>query len=160
MKDKQLILQTLQHASGKALGSESEEMRGVSDVFEFLCDYISNSMPRNEKLDKSLTKISTLAYRLMDYETYLKTRHWEGVRDRCNRYWHDRCAFCYSKDNIEVHHRTYERRGCEWDSDVVSLCNACHAKHHGKPAKNDLWSEHAEYLTPTKVQTNQKRKTT
>ena len=33
-------------------------------------------------------------------------------------------------DNLEVHHRTYERLGEELASDLTVLCNRCHHVHH------------------------------
>jgi hypothetical protein len=41
-------------------------------------------------------------------------------------------------DALEVHHRTYERLGCELAGDLVVLCHACHAVHHkefGRPGR-------------------------
>jgi 5-methylcytosine-specific restriction endonuclease McrA len=35
-------------------------------------------------------------------------------------------------NNLEVHHRTYERVGEERPADVIALCKACHEKHHDR----------------------------
>jgi len=35
-------------------------------------------------------------------------------------------------NNLEVHHRTYERVGAERPADVIALCKACHEKHHDR----------------------------
>jgi hypothetical protein len=67
-----------------------------------------------------------------DYPAYLRTRHWQAAREkalaRCGR----RCGLCNRPDGLEVHHRTYERVGAEWESDLIALCGACHATFHGK----------------------------
>jgi len=41
------------------------------------------------------------------------------------------CQLCNSKDNLNVHHRTYERRGHELASDLIVLCKQCHKTFHG-----------------------------
>lgn len=41
-----------------------------------------------------------------------------------------RCERCDSKRDLQVHHRTYERLGHEWDEDLEVLCDACHGEHH------------------------------
>jgi hypothetical protein len=44
----------------------------------------------------------------------------------------DRCQLCNNDHFLHVHHRTYERFGCEEISDLTVLCGYCHAKHHNK----------------------------
>jgi len=65
-----------------------------------------------------------------DYKLYLRTHHWSKVRDRTLRTFHDRCAVCNSGDQIDVHHRTYERRGYEAPADTIALCRRCHVLFH------------------------------
>jgi len=67
-----------------------------------------------------------------DYRKYLLTPEWKQRRvfvlERDGR----ACVLCGSVDELQVHHRTYERRGDELLSDLTTLCAECHAKHHGK----------------------------
>lgn len=71
------------------------------------------------------------ALRAMPYTEYLKTQHWHFVRQAALQRAGHTCAVCDSSDRLEVHHRTYERRGCEWPEDLVVLCNGCHSRQHG-----------------------------
>jgi hypothetical protein len=69
----------------------------------------------------------------MDYRLYLQTDHWARTRhyalDRAGR----RCELCHEADEIlNVHHKTYERRGFELPEDLIVLCRQCHAKFHNK----------------------------
>lgn len=43
-----------------------------------------------------------------------------------------RCRLCNSKERLEVHHRTYKRRGNEKLDDLTTLCHRCHATYHNK----------------------------
>jgi hypothetical protein len=70
------------------------------------------------------------ALRTMPYRDYLKTAHWRDVRNRALDRAARRCQLCNSPDHLEVHHRTYERRGCERDDDLTVLCARCHSKFH------------------------------
>lgn len=55
------------------------------------------------------------------------------------------CACC-GLTATQLHHRTYERVGCEDDGDLVAVCRECHGRIHllcerGEP----LWSAHATW---------------
>lgn len=67
----------------------------------------------------------------MDYQAYLQTDGWKKRRAWALQFWGNRCALCNSPDKPEVHHRTYERVGKELLSDLIVLCDKCHARHHG-----------------------------
>lgn len=65
------------------------------------------------------------------YADYLRSEHWRDVRARACAAADYRCQLCYSRDHLEVHHRTYERLGHELPGDVTVLCSDCHGKFHG-----------------------------
>ena len=67
----------------------------------------------------------------MKYEQYILSSDWKKRREWTLIFWGHRCALCFSTKNIEVHHRTYERLGNELITDLIVLCDDCHAKHHG-----------------------------
>lgn len=69
--------------------------------------------------------------RSMPYRDYLRTEHWAAVRQIALRRARWRCAVCNTAARLDVHHRTYENRGNERAHDVIALCRACHARHHG-----------------------------
>lgn len=69
----------------------------------------------------------------MPYKDYLKTDHWYHLRRQILKAAEYRCQLCYRKDlPIHVHHRTYVRRGRERLSDLIALCERCHAKFHDR----------------------------
>jgi hypothetical protein len=72
-----------------------------------------------------------------DYRIYLLTNHWHHVRAEALTRYANRCAVCNSPDRLDVHHRTYERRGHELETDVIVLCRGCHDIFHknGKLAR-------------------------
>jgi len=43
-----------------------------------------------------------------------------------------RCQVCNSEGELHAHHRTYERKGDELQSDLICLCNECHILFHSK----------------------------
>jgi HNH endonuclease len=73
------------------------------------------------------------------YRAYLNSPHWRVRRNRAlnNAGW--RCQRCGSQRDLQVHHRSYQRLGAEWDSDLEVLCFDCHNGHHQDEAKyNEL----------------------
>jgi len=68
--------------------------------------------------------------RALAYNEYLATHHWklrrEGALARANH----RCQACHATKGLRVHHRSYDRLGCEADADLVVLCADCHARVH------------------------------
>ncbi len=69
---------------------------------------------------------------LIPYAEYLKSAHWQGVRQYALLRADYRCQICNSSGRLDVHHRTYEGKGAEDYRDVIALCRDCHAKFHGK----------------------------
>ena len=66
----------------------------------------------------------------MDYQEYIKSEKWQFTRGLILAFWSHRCAICNSKENVQVHHRTYERLGKELTTDCIVLCDRCHKLHH------------------------------
>jgi hypothetical protein len=65
------------------------------------------------------------------YETYLTSPRWEATK---RRYYaqtgRHACAACGSTDQVQLHHKTYERLGHELLGDLTPLCEPCHAGVH------------------------------
>lgn len=64
------------------------------------------------------------------YVNYLKSKHWQNLRDRLIG---DKkvCSACgYVVPVVQLHHMSYERLGHELDSDLVALCPNCHKLVH------------------------------
>ena len=66
------------------------------------------------------------------YSAYLQSAHWLRTKAKALEYYGNSCCFCGSKERLEVHHRSYKRKGRELMSDLTVLCRRCHARHHGK----------------------------
>lgn len=77
--------------------------------------------------------------RAMSYRDYLRTPEWRRTRAAALV----RAGFACALDsahtqNLEVHHRSYERLGAEAEADLTVLCEACHDLHHkvnGRPKR-------------------------
>ncbi len=78
-------------------------------------------------------RIEARRERQREYRRYLKTEGWKQRRqvalDRAGGF----CEDCGVRSNLEVHHRTYKRKGAERPEDLVAVCAACHdERHRGK----------------------------
>ncbi len=73
--------------------------------------------------------------RAMPYEEYLTTPEWQATRKRILKRDNYQCQGCHAKHvALNVHHYTYERLGCEEDTDLVTLCVDCHEELHRRLA--------------------------
>ena len=69
--------------------------------------------------------------RTMEYQLYLQTREGQTIRRLKLHEARYQCQICPTgRQALDVHHRTYERRGVEVLSDLVVLCRGCHALFH------------------------------
>jgi hypothetical protein len=75
----------------------------------------------------------------MRYDDYLRTPEWRQVKAAALLRASNACALDASHtEDLEVHHRSYERRGAELPTDVIVLCQPCHRLHHqanGRPSR-------------------------
>lgn len=69
----------------------------------------------------------------MPYDLYLESDHWKALRTKAIAHYGDTCVLCDRKP-VQVHHRTYARRGFEQLTDLIVLCDDCHSRYHGKTA--------------------------
>lgn len=75
------------------------------------------------------------ALRSMPYKDYLDTPEWKDTRKRILARARYKCQLCSSKDSLHIHHNSYDNLGQEQWSDLIVLCENCHAKHHDKVIK-------------------------
>lgn len=66
----------------------------------------------------------------LSYSEYLLSWHWFWMRVAAEEKAEGRCQVCNSQINLQVHHRTYARRGREALSDLTVLCRECHSLFH------------------------------
>lgn len=59
-------------------------------------------------------------------------QHWHDVRAEAFKRDCGRCVTCNESENLNVHHRTYLRWGCELVEDVTTLCRGCHVVFHNE----------------------------
>lgn len=127
---------------------------GISSIFEFQeiikkwsngpCGGCGESFLLNNQEEYEFTHVGDIIkclpcqLRKMPYAAYLRTNHWRMARMRALNNSGHRCQVCNSSRGLDVHHRTYERRGSEWDGDLLVLCRDCHGTFHrtGKLAKD------------------------
>jgi len=65
------------------------------------------------------------------YRDYLKSNHWKEVKKDfyCFKKNH-RCHICFSRENLNVHHKNYKSLNQERAKDLTYLCQDCHTKLH------------------------------
>lgn len=88
---------------------------------------VSNSVlrpPDNQPIRR------TAELRSMPYKDYLQTPEWGAKRNEMLKRAGHRCQVCNRSGRLEVHHRTYERRGSELEADLFVLCADCHDLFH------------------------------
>jgi hypothetical protein len=77
--------------------------------------------------------------RAMSYSLYLRTPEWRRTRAAALLRAENACSLDVTHtDDLEVHHRTYERLGAELVTDLAVLCRSCHQLHHkeyGRPRR-------------------------
>lgn len=63
------------------------------------------------------------------YGDYLRSRHWRSLKAsyRANRLW---VCVCGAKDDLELHHLSYDNLGDETLDELSPLCTPCHATVH------------------------------
>jgi 5-methylcytosine-specific restriction endonuclease McrA len=74
----------------------------------------------------------------MPYLAYLDSPEWQARRKAKLIEAGHRCVVCNSPNRLEVHHRTYQRRGNEDRTDLTVLCRRCHSLFHEKPVDLDV----------------------
>jgi 5-methylcytosine-specific restriction endonuclease McrA len=74
-----------------------------------------------------------------EYHAYLQGPFWRARKAAIIRYRGERCERCFRVDNLELHHRTYERLGRELPEDVELLCSRCHQLEHGIVPQVRAW---------------------
>ena len=69
-------------------------------------------------------------WRTTRYSQYLESTHWKLFRFNIFAKRGMRCERCASVKDINIHHKTYKRLGCELPEDVEVLCRVCHGLAH------------------------------
>lgn len=66
-----------------------------------------------------------------EYSEYLKTDHWQEIRQKRIEMDNHRCYLCNKARRLNVHHLRYDNLGHEVvEKDLVTLCYRCHKMVH------------------------------
>ena len=76
----------------------------------------------------------------IDYDEYLKSEVWQIRRAMALERAGYKCHVCGERENLNVHHKTYEHLGNELPEELVVLCRAHHWIEHnpGKPVPKNI----------------------
>lgn len=83
-----------------------------------------------DEIDELNEYLSTKQERSDLYSEYLISDHWSSLREKCIQRDGFMCVHCGGKGGLQVHHKTYARRGNEKLTDLITLCESCHQKEH------------------------------
>jgi hypothetical protein len=91
--------------------------------------YAARHISYQQQEDLQNKRLKELRY--MPYKDYLKSSEWQERRIRHLKSAGFRCQVCNNGGiRLDVHHRTYERRGEEFFKDLIVLCENCHELFH------------------------------
>jgi 5-methylcytosine-specific restriction endonuclease McrA len=107
--------------------------RGLDKFSETICADCQILQEKEEALNKAeeeqaAKRVQEL--KTMPYKEYLQTPEWQAIREKSLEIAGYRCEVCNAEKSIDIHHRTYERRGEECSGDLVALCRSCHTLFH------------------------------
>ncbi len=77
-------------------------------------------------------KIQDYIKQNLKYKEFLLTDYWKILSSYSKDIFKS-CVLCNSKNNLNIHHRTYKNIGFEILNifeNLTCLCNSCHKKHH------------------------------
>lgn len=72
----------------------------------------------------------------MNYQEYLNSEHWKNIKKETYKK-QDICVLCKSKDNLNIHHKSYKAKGVnvlykehKFKDLLIVLCKECHEEWH------------------------------
>jgi 5-methylcytosine-specific restriction protein A len=74
------------------------------------------------------------------YNSYLKSDDWASKRKSILKRDNYQCQACGSRQQLQVHHRSYKRAGHELAADLTVLCRTCHMKKHERKVATGVLS--------------------
>lgn len=72
-----------------------------------------------------------------NYDAYLQSAHWIDLRRAYQESDLPQRCMCGS-DEVQYHHRTYERLGAELLTDLMPLCGTCHRMVHELDRRGEM----------------------
>lgn len=103
--------------------------------FKILCDGCSREVAeeykREYERDETMRRARVGTLKTMPYVDFLRTMYWQERRREHLQSTGYSCQVCNARDvTLDVHHRTYARRGQEHYTDLLTLCRDCHGLFH------------------------------
>lgn len=124
----QSVLRTVRRSQRKGHGHYAE---GYTVICDQCWESIQEERSAHWRKQESMRDARLLELRTMPYREYLKTPEWQARRSQHVKSAGFRCQVCNASDvQLNVHHRTYERRGNEYYKDLLALCRDCHEIFH------------------------------
>jgi hypothetical protein len=80
------------------------------------------------------------------YREYLAGPYWAGVRARYRASGMPQECLACGAARFQLHHRSYQRLGCELLTDLVPLCAACHTLVHEASRETGVGVAHTPAL--------------
>jgi 5-methylcytosine-specific restriction endonuclease McrA len=126
------------HCAGPVFaGSRAQRDRVLSSKYGNLWCVCARCHDRLERHNKAADALRREARQrryaelvTMPYRQYLLTPEWQATRQDALKRAGYRCQLCARRSGLQVHHRTYVRRGRETRNDVIVLCGGCHGAFH------------------------------
>lgn len=81
----------------------------------------------------------------MNYKNYLKSKHWKNKKKESYASKNYKCFFCPKRNNLQLHHITYENLGKELTEDLIYLCREHHTYVH-KSGEKKLVQDYLEKI--------------
>jgi 5-methylcytosine-specific restriction endonuclease McrA len=125
----------MQSALRKVRTSQRKGYANYAEGYTIICDECWQSLQHERTAQwqkEQATRDARLnALRTMPYREYLQTAEWLARRKQHVKSAGYRCQVCNASGvQLNVHHRTYERRGNEYYKDLLALCRNCHEIFH------------------------------
>lgn len=104
-------------------------------------NFVPNDYLENKKWEK------------YEYEALLKTDEWYNKRKEILERDGNKCKWCGSTNNLQIHHRYYEKypngeKVKPWDYQneaLITLCDECHKKAHKKYKIKSYYRKYKEH---------------
>ena len=119
------------HIIGASKSGRSHYAEGYGVLCKVCQDEVYAERHRGYQLSRQAQDTRLRELKSMPYPEYLRTPEWQARRKQHLKSAGYRCQVCNSSGVIiDVHHRTYERRGEEYYKDLIALCRECHSTFH------------------------------
>ena len=80
------------------------------------------------------------------YKEYLFSKEWQIKRKQKLKQVGNCCQSCDSKNDLQIHHKTYKRIYDEKFKDLIVLCSSCHKKSHKLSIEEKMIDQHLKAI--------------